>query len=637
MENISEMENFLLDCYITSVIKVAMKQVERSQKESNKKVHFGSQIKILMHEYTNYLPEQFDDTLPIEEGVVDYFLDDLNMDSLSSQEEIFDIHKDLWSEKRGSHGYEDMEELPSEEEEEETNLNNDVDTYEDFIKGAHKRRPAESIDCLTSSPDKKKLRIEDGVDLQNDLPTSTPDEDCPKIQDTLMYLKYHVLSYAMDVHKKSLGTNGEKFPHSESENAKLFWNMCSNEREKPHEPQNNVSEGLTLAQQILQQQDSSEEKSIKISNSESRNDFENESSYRRFLRKNSEQLNIQAQNNLIMEQPSRKYNVDQNEIQSYLLPELKEDSPEEVDLVFSGITDLLPENISTSFSQHLQQTAEPTLSPLASLNNTTIDDGEEEKRKQETRFRKAVSLTQEDSQVDDPMERHHVRGYTDLVEGRSHDHGHPEIVEGYKKEQTDLMEGYRSDHTDLIEGRSDDDDHTVPDSMLDFINASDDQIGHDFNQFQFTQTQTMDKEETPKKLNENGEERYSVNHMISELMASQACWGSQYQRSDEDEHDKSEDGVVPGLSRDENHAQRSNSAEEQRHQYQSLTPAFRYHAKARSPFHCNDAGDAVVPGSSSTERLPHIHFSPITTPQKLRLGLSKKMKVKRNLHLYNKD
>ena len=197
-----------------------------------------------------------------------------------------------------------------------------MDTYENFIKGAHKRirRSSESTDCLTSSPDKKKLRMEDGVDFRNDLPTSTPDEDCPKIQDTLMYLKYHVFSYAMDVHTKSLSKSCKMFPHSESENAKLFWNMCTNKQRESHEP-HNVSEGLTLAQQILQQH-SSEEKSIKITNSESKGDFENESSYRRFLRKDCEPLDMQSQNELRTEQPARKYHVDQNEIQSYLLPEV---------------------------------------------------------------------------------------------------------------------------------------------------------------------------------------------------------------------------------------------------------------------------------------------------------------------------
>ena len=40
--------------------------------------------------------------------------------------------------------------------------------------------------------------------------------------------------------------------------------------------------------------------------------------------------------------------------------------------------------------------------------------------------------------------------------------------------------------------------------------------------------------------------------MISELMASQAFWGSQYQRNEEEEGDENEDGVVPGSSRNSN-------------------------------------------------------------------------------------
>ena len=175
--------------------------------------------------------------------------------------------------------------------------------------------------------------------------------------------------------------------------------------------------------------------------------------------------------------------------------QMNEDSPKEVDLVYDGMTTLLPENISTSFFDHLQRTIEPTLSPLASLNNTSIDDHgetneEEERRKQEMRFRKAVSFTQEDSPVEDLLERH--------------PHDQTDLVEGYSKDKTDFVEGYNSDRTDLFEGHSD--DHTVPDSMLDLINATDEQIDDDFNQFQFTQTQSIDKE-TPKKLDENSEER----------------------------------------------------------------------------------------------------------------------------------
>ena len=91
-------------------------------------------------------------------------------------------------------------------------------------------------------------------------------------------------------------------------------------------------------------------------------------------------------------------------------------------------------------------------------------------------------------------------------------------------------------------------EHRVPDPIDDLYR---DENVDPFEFTQFTQTQS----DVLKKLSsqKEGDDSYSVNHMLSELMASQVCWGTQHDKVEEeeekDDEEEEDESVVPQLPR----------------------------------------------------------------------------------------
>ena len=85
-------------------------------------------------------------------------------------------------------------------------------------------------------------------------------------------------------------------------------------------------------------------------------------------------------------------------------------------------------------------------------------------------------------------------------------------------------------------------DHKVPDNntINDLLYSDENHEMYEFTQFTQTQPEKM-------KSSQDGEDEHhhSVNHMLSELMASQACWAAQYNESESESQEDEEESVVP--------------------------------------------------------------------------------------------
>ena len=81
-------------------------------------------------------------------------------------------------------------------------------------------------------------------------------------------------------------------------------------------------------------------------------------------------------------------------------------------------------------------------------------------------------------------------------------------------------------------------DHKVPDPIDDLLQSDQNLDLYEFTQFTQTQSDVCKEGASQGK----SDDRHNVNNMLSELMASQACWGTQQSEQDEDEDEES---VVP--------------------------------------------------------------------------------------------
>lgn len=207
-----------------------------------------------------------------------------------------------------------------------------IGSYENFKIGAQKRALplSDNNNCLTSSPDRKKSRLELVFDfnLHNTV-------DGSSIEDTARFIQYHVMSYAIKVHQNQL--HGKKnFPPSPTEQAKTFWKGSNKDTSiKMHQNSlicNPKPNGLHLAREILNKSyvDDENNESIIVRNISTHNDFHFNSSYQKFLTKHSTKSTKIQQNHSCREIESidehtvNKYvrAPTQNEIQLYFLPEV---------------------------------------------------------------------------------------------------------------------------------------------------------------------------------------------------------------------------------------------------------------------------------------------------------------------------
>ena len=236
----------------------------------------------------------------------------------------------MWSEKNEASNIIPDIEIPFDD------LPDDMQTigsYETFRIGAQKRGllPSDANTCLTSSPEKKKSRLEvvSGPNLHH---TSG---GCPSIEDTAMFIQYRVISYAIKVHQNQLNEK-RIFPSSFTEQAKSFW-RGSNRNNIIEENQkfssNAKPNGLYLAREILNNSrvDDKNNKSIIVKNISTVNDFDSNSSYQQFLTKQSCNKSTKFQQNQFCKENLSAYEQrvnhyvkgpTQNEMLSYFLPEV---------------------------------------------------------------------------------------------------------------------------------------------------------------------------------------------------------------------------------------------------------------------------------------------------------------------------
>jgi len=211
-----------------------------------------------------------------------------------------------------------------------------------------------------NSPVRKKARIStaNADDNFDEIRCSTPDDEivsnASQLTDALMFVNYHVMSYAVSAHTNTLtsscglSSSPREFPHGSSNNAKMFWNLCSSPEQQEDDDnvdlppaiidQNtkNTSIGINLAHEILQQRQQQKEKrqeaSVNIKHSPTRHDFDSKSCYNRFLHENNRQkvdmstvLKLPQNQNIsksLMSTSMYRGLLATEEINTYLMPEV---------------------------------------------------------------------------------------------------------------------------------------------------------------------------------------------------------------------------------------------------------------------------------------------------------------------------
>lgn len=219
-------------------------------------------------------------------------------------------------------------------------MDTDVDTYEDFLNGARKRLFLNLLkerekDSLTHSPDRKKPRMVDSVDdkdhpedpmeteSESTFRCSTPETEHDDVMgavldDVLIFLRYHVSSYAIQAYLAHLTNQRTRIvsPHASTRNAQMFFDLCSKDSKLNSNPtqcssasnrcfksiNENIniypSLGISLAADILKQSSNlntgDDDDDTLVRNETSKNDFKDEQSYKRHIHDYDKQQHTSA-------------------------------------------------------------------------------------------------------------------------------------------------------------------------------------------------------------------------------------------------------------------------------------------------------------------------------------------------------
>ena len=193
----------------------------------------------------------------------------------------------------------------------------------------------DDANCIVTSSPRKKSRL-DG--FEDSIYNASQVCDA-SVEDTAMFIQYHVMSYALKVHQLNENDNSiSSFPLSSSQQVSSFWKNKGSTENKQQEKaivrKVGSARGIDLAREILMEKEckpKESNESVVIRNVPSEQDFKSKASYERFLvKENRAQVEYphdvsKGIDTCVEEHRVNKYATQPSaeEMQLYLLPEVR--------------------------------------------------------------------------------------------------------------------------------------------------------------------------------------------------------------------------------------------------------------------------------------------------------------------------